>query len=138
MSARVSMSRLFSSACSGAMYSRVPTIWPTSVNIVRSVSFCAVALATPKSITLGIGLPSLLEAGDDVGRVHAGLDDLQGDAPLDRLFLLGEVNRAHAAFAEPLQQLVRPDAAADRFSRRHRMTRGHRGILLVRVCGLPE
>src|SRR5207248_6632507 len=52
------MSRLFSSACSGDMYSSVPTIWPTSVNIVRSVSFCAVALATPKSMTFGTGLPS--------------------------------------------------------------------------------
>src|SRR5437868_3769693 len=58
MSARVSISRLLSSACSGAMYSSVPTICPTAVNIVRSVSFWAVALATPKSITLGTGLPS--------------------------------------------------------------------------------
>jgi hypothetical protein len=54
----VSMSRLFNSACSGTMYSSAPTIWPTSVNMVRSVSFCWVALATPKSITFGTGLPS--------------------------------------------------------------------------------
>ena len=31
---------------------------PKPVNIVRSVSCCPVALATPKSITLGTGLPS--------------------------------------------------------------------------------
>ena len=40
------------------MYSSVPTIVPYCVNSVRSVSFCSVALATPKSITLGTGLPS--------------------------------------------------------------------------------
>src|SRR5882672_6509874 len=58
MSLRVSMSWLLSSACSGDMYSSVPTTAPNSVNSVRSVSFCPVALAMPKSITLGTGLPS--------------------------------------------------------------------------------
>ena len=57
-SLRVSTSRLFSSACSGAMYSSVPTIVPTSVKSVRSVKGWPVALATPKSMTLGTGLPS--------------------------------------------------------------------------------
>ena len=42
----------------GLMYSSVPTIAPKAVNSVCSVSFCPVALATPKSITLGTGLPS--------------------------------------------------------------------------------
>ena len=58
MSLRVSMSRLFSSACSGLMYSGVPTTAPRPVNSVCSVSGWPVALATPKSITLGTGLPS--------------------------------------------------------------------------------
>jgi len=47
-----------SPACSGLMYSSVPTMVPYCVNSVRSVSFCSVALATPKSIHLGTGLPS--------------------------------------------------------------------------------
>ena len=54
------------------------------------------------------GLPLLLEAGDDACRVHAGFDDLQGHAAFDRMFLLAHVDRAHATFAELLQQLVRP------------------------------
>ncbi len=52
------MSSWFSSACSGDMYSSVPTTAPNSVNSVRSVSFGPAALATPKSITFGTGLPS--------------------------------------------------------------------------------
>ena len=55
-----------------------------------------------------------LEAAEDLGRVHAGLDDLEGDAALDRLGLLGHPDGAHAALAQLLQQLVRADTAADR------------------------
>ena len=40
------------------MYSGVPTIAPSWVNSVRSVSRWSIALATPKSITFGTGLPS--------------------------------------------------------------------------------
>ena len=40
------------------MYSGVPIHWPSSVKRVRSVSRCAVALATPKSMILGTGRPS--------------------------------------------------------------------------------
>ena len=181
------------------MYSSVPIIWPNSVNIVRSVSCWAVALATPKSITLGTGavvvlgdedvrglevavddallvgvldgladrreqfeplaerevffvavlgdgdafdqlhhevrpagvgragvehlgdvrmvhhrqrLPLGLEAGDHLPGVHARLDDLQRDRPLDRLGLLGHEDDAHAAFADLLQELVGADDRA--------------------------
>ena len=45
-----------------------------------------------------------------------GLDELEGDAALDRLGLLGHPDRAHAAFAELLQQLV--PAGEDRRRRR--------------------
>ena len=58
MSLRVSTPKALISACSGDMYSNVPIIVPYCVNRVRSVSFCSVALAMPKSITLGTGLPS--------------------------------------------------------------------------------
>ena len=39
-------------------------------------------------------------------RVHAGLDELEGDLPLDRLGLLGQVDGAHAALADRLEQRV--------------------------------
>jgi hypothetical protein len=58
MSDRVSTSSWLNSACSGAMYSGVPTTAPNPVCSVRSVSACPVALAMPKSITFGTGRPS--------------------------------------------------------------------------------
>ncbi len=57
-------------------------------------------------------LPLLLEAGDDLLRVHAHLEDFQGHAPPHRLLLLGHPDRAKAALADLLEQLVRPDALA--------------------------
>ena len=64
----------------------------------------------------GQGLPLGLEAGDDLLRVHAGLDELDGDQALDRLGLLGHPDRAHAAFADLFEQLVRADDRAGAFS----------------------
>ena len=57
----------------------------------------------------GEGLPFGPEPGEDLAAVHAGLDELQGDRALDRLGLLGHVDRAHAPLADRLQQLVRAD-----------------------------
>ena len=57
-------------------------------------------------------LPLGLEAGDHLPRVHARLDDLERDRPLDRLGLLGHEHDAHAPFADLLQQLVRADDRA--------------------------
>ena len=51
----------------------------------------------------GQRLPLRLEAGEDLARVHAGLDDLDGDQALDRLGLLGQPDGAHAALADLLQ-----------------------------------
>ena len=45
-------------ACSGAMYSGVPTICRNSVNSVFCVSSALVAFAIPKSITFATGTPS--------------------------------------------------------------------------------
>ena len=61
------------------------------------------------------GLPLGLEAGEDLGGVHARLDDLEGDHAADRLFLLGHEDDAHAAFADLLQQLVGADDGAGAF-----------------------
>ena len=56
------------------MYSSVPTICPNSVNIVFSVSRWPVALATPKSITLGTGWPSY-SATSTFDRLDVAVDD---------------------------------------------------------------
>ena len=60
----------------------------------------------------GEGLPLLLEAGDDFLRVHAELDDLEGDAPPHGLLLLGHPDGAKAAFADLLEEFVGADAVA--------------------------
>ena len=61
------------------------------------------------------GLAFRLEAGDDLGRVHASFDNLQSDPAFDRLLLLGHEDRAHAAFADLLEQLVGADDCAEPF-----------------------
>ena len=54
---RVSMSIDDGSACSGDMYAGVPTTTPASARL-WSVRSNSVALATPKSMTFGVGRPS--------------------------------------------------------------------------------
>ena len=68
MSLRVSTSTADSSACSGLMYRGVPISWAKPVNSVLSVRLWPVALAMPKSITLGKGTPS-----SEVTRTFVGL-----------------------------------------------------------------
>ncbi len=61
----------------------------------------------------GEGLPLGFKTGDDFLGVHPGFDDFERDAAADRLFLVGHVNDAAAAFANLLEQLVVADAFAD-------------------------
>jgi hypothetical protein len=77
----------------------------------------------------GQRLPLRLEPGEDLGRVHAGLDDLEGDGAANRFRLLGHEDDAHAPLANPLEQLVGPDLPVRRFVV-GRMARrgGHGGI----------
>ncbi len=63
-------------------------------------------------------LPLLLETGHNLTGVHAQLDDLERDAACDGLLLLGHEDRAEAALADELQQLVRPDPRARGFMER--------------------
>jgi hypothetical protein len=63
------------------------------------------------------GLALGLEPGDDLGRVHAGLDHLDGHLAADRVLLLGHEHDAHAALPDLLQQAVRPDRRARPFRR---------------------
>ena len=56
------------------MYSSVPITAPNWVAIDSSVSLPPVALATPKSITFGTGLPSI-ERDQDVGRLQVAMHD---------------------------------------------------------------
>ena len=66
------------------MYSSVPTTGPKPVYSVCSVSCWPVALATPKSITLGTGLPSYMR-DQDVGRLEVAVNDALLMGVLDRL-----------------------------------------------------
>ena len=79
------------SACSGLMYSGVPMSWPSSVATVRSVSFCDVAFATPKSMILGTARSSCTET-----RMFDGFRSTVDDS-----FLVGVLH----AFADPDEQL---------------------------------
>jgi hypothetical protein len=58
-----------------------------------------------------------LEAGDDLGAIHAGFDDLQGHPATHRFLLLGHPDRPHATLADLLEQLVGADARAGAFGR---------------------
>ena len=60
----------------------------------------------------GQGLTLGIEAGHDLPGVHAQLDDLQGDPPAQRPFLLGHVDDRHTPFTDLLEELVRPDDCA--------------------------
>src|SRR5207249_6688972 len=57
-------------------------------------------------------------SGDDLAAVHARLDDLEGDLALHGLGLLGHEDGAHAALADLLEQLVRPDHRAGALAER--------------------
>ena len=49
------------------------------------------------------------EAGDDLFRIHAQLNDLQRYFAADRLVLLGHVDHTHATFADIFPELVGTD-----------------------------
>jgi hypothetical protein len=51
-------------------------------------------------LTLGV------EPRQDLGGVHSGLYDLDGDLAADRARLFGEPDLTHSAFAETLEQLI--------------------------------
>ena len=76
-------------------------------------------------------LPLGLEAGDHLAAVHPRLEDLQRHLAADRLGLFRHEDDAEAAFADLLQQLVRPDHRAGtladcRFIDRDSQRRGRR------------
>ena len=80
-------------------------------------------------------MPFGFEAGDDLSGVHAGFDDFQGDLAVDRLFLLGHVDDAHAAFADLLQEFVGADdgpfALGDRCGIESGCRRLHKTVHLI-------
>jgi hypothetical protein len=64
----------------------------------------------------GEGLALGLEAGDDLFDVHAGLEDFQCDLAADGMLLLGHIDRAKAALADLLEELVGSDFVAGALS----------------------
>ena len=88
------------------MYSGVPMIWSKPVKSVLSVRLCPVALAMPKSMTLGTG-GAVVERDQDVRRLDVAVDD-----PL----LMG-VLHGLADQHEQVEPLVRSRVAAGRSTR---------------------
>ncbi len=84
----------------------------------------------------GQGLAFGLEAGDDLLRIHARLDDLQGDLATHGSGLFGNVNDAHAPLADLLHQLVGADHRAGALGER-RQIRGPGSICRARYDGGP-
>jgi hypothetical protein len=75
----------------------------------------------------GQRLPLGLEAGDDLLGIHPGLDHLEGNNALERPHLLGPEDRAHAPFADLLQQPVGSDVRTRTFEQRLIPGCGHIG-----------
>ena len=85
-----------------------------------------------------------LEARDHLARVHPELDDLERDAPRDRRRLFGEVDRAHAAFAERPEERVWPDVAEGHVSAAAGVRRASKRVVHrsspdgVEICAVSE
>ena len=74
-------------------------------------------------------LPLGVEPGQHAPRIHPRLDQLQRHLTLDRFGLLGQVDRAHAALADHLDQRVPAgDDRADPFARRDPGRAGRGGL----------
>src|SRR5262245_60000002 len=86
----------------------------------RASSLCGAGVVDLGDVLVihhGQGLALGLEAGDDLGTVHARLDDLNGDAAVNRLVLFGHVDYAKAGLADLLQKLVGADTGAGTIAR---------------------
>ncbi len=92
----------------------------------------------------GQRLPFRLEPGDDLARVHARLDDLQGHLAANRVLLLGDEDQAKSPLADLLHEFVGADhgagALGDGIKSRGAVTTGR--IILKkaarRVVGVQE
>ena len=76
----------------------------------------------------GQGLTFGPESGNHLVRVHAQLDDLEGNVAAHGPLLLGHVHHGHPAFTDPLQQMV---AADDRAGTLHDRQAVQRDIQLI-------
>ena len=81
MSLRVSTPRRLNSACSGLMYSGVPTIWAKPVCRVRSVKGSS-SLGHAEVDDLGNG-DAIVGGDEHVGRLEIAMDDPLGVGVLD-------------------------------------------------------
>src|SRR5262245_23986068 len=66
----------------------------------------------------GQSLTLSLKASNDLLGIHASLDELKRDHALNRLSLLSHPDRAHAAFADLLDEFVETDHDTRAFSHR--------------------
>ncbi len=78
------MSSWFNLACSGDMYSSVPTSWPRAVKIVFSVSCCPDRLGHAKVDDLA-DRPLVVFGHQHIGRLEVAMDDSLLMGVLNRL-----------------------------------------------------
>ena len=90
----------------------------------------------------GQRLPLRLEPGDDIARIHARLDDLQGHLAADGVLLLGDEDQAEPPLADLLHEFIGTDdragALGDRLvilgrvrARRNILKKAARGVVGV-------
>ena len=76
---------------------------------VRVSAFCGsgiIDLGDIRMVQQGQGLFLRLESGDHLLGIHAGLDNLEGDLSLNRVFLPGQIDDPHSPFAQNAENLV--------------------------------
>ncbi len=83
--------------------------------LVRRAGF--VDVSDVRVVEAGQGLAFGLEAADHPLGIHSRLDHLQRDLSADRMLLLGQVDHAHASFAEYANETIGTDRLADLFQR---------------------
>jgi len=80
-------------------------------------------------------LTLVIEAGEHLGGVHARLHDLERHAPANGLALFGEIDSAHAPFADNLDDAI----AAEVVVQNRRWGGAYRvGLEIVSAGGAPE
>jgi hypothetical protein len=84
-------------------------------------------------------LPFGFEASDDVGGVHAGLDDLQSELTPDWNLLFRQIDNSEAAFTDLLHQPIWPNMGAGALGYRTMLLSSGRRVQFVRrILGLAD
>ena len=132
-------------SCSGSQYSTIGMPLHQLHHEVGPAALGRAGIEHPGDVGVvhqGQRLPLGLEPGDDLARVHARLDDLQGHLAANRVLLLGDEDQAEPSLADLLHELVGTDdragALGDRLvilgrvrARRNILKKAARGVVGV-------